>query len=326
MILVVGGAGYIGSHTVKKLVEKMDVIVLDNLSTGNRWAVNERAIFYEGDMGNEEDLEYIFKTYHVDAVIHFAANSLVGESVVDPLKYYRNNVSSTITLLHTMLKNNVKNIIFSSTAAAYGIPDDEVLTEETMANPINSYGRSKHMIEQIMEDFSNAYGLRYVVFRYFNAAGADFSSKIGENHDPETHLIPIVLQHLLGERENIFVFGTDYDTTDGTCIRDYIHVNDLAQAHIMALEAVLSGKVQSKIYNLGNGTGYSVNEIIRTCEEVTGRKANIVYTDRRVGDPARLIASSEKIYSDLGWRAEVNLFKIIESAWKWHQRSLTLKE
>lgn len=320
MILVVGGAGYIGSHTVKELVKEQEVVVLDNLSTGHRWAVDERAIFVEGDLGKEEDVEQIFSSYQIDAVMHFAANSLVGESVTNPMKYYKNNVGATLTLLTVMLKNNVKNFIFSSTAAAYGMPKDDMLTEASETCPINPYGRSKLMIEHILADYAQAYGLNYVVLRYFNAAGAHESASIGESHEPETHLIPIILQHLLGQCEKISVFGMDYDTTDGTCIRDYIHVTDLATAHILSLNTLLQGTIQTATYNLGNGMGYSVKEVIETCEKVTGRKAVIEYTDRRPGDPAQLIASSEKINQELGWKAEIKLPKIIESAWKWHQK------
>jgi UDP-glucose 4-epimerase len=320
MILVVGGAGYIGSHLVKELVEKEEVVVLDNLSTGHRAAVDSRAVFVEGDLGDEEDLDMIFKSYPIKAVMHFAAFSLVGESVVDPLKYYQNNVAATLTLLKVMMKNNVKNFIFSSTAATYGIPDVELIDETTPTRPINPYGHSKLMIEQILSDFSKSYGLQYVILRYFNAAGAHESAVIGESHDPETHLIPIVLQQLLGQREKVSVFGSDYDTADGTCIRDYIHVTDLASAHILALEALLTGKKSAKVYNLGNGLGYSVKEVIETCERVTGVEANIEMTDRRAGDPAMLVASSEKILSELGWKAERNLERIIADAWKWHQQ------
>ncbi len=318
MILVVGGAGYIGSHLVKELVEKEEVIVLDNLSTGHREAIDRRAIFVKGDLGNEEDLQMIFSSYPIKAVMHFAAFSLVGESVVDPLKYYQNNVAATLTLLNVMMKNNVKNFIFSSTAATYGIPNVEIIDEQTVTAPINPYGHSKLMIEQMLSDFSKAYGMRYVVLRYFNAAGAHKSSQIGESHDPETHLIPIILQQLLGQREKVSVFGADYDTPDGTCIRDYIHVTDLASAHILALEALLTEKKSTEIYNLGNGLGFSVKEVIETCERVTGVTANVEMTDRRAGDPARLVASSQKIYSDLGWKAERNLEQIISDAWKWH--------
>lgn len=321
MILVVGGAGYIGSHLVKELVEQKDVIVLDNLSTGHENLIDKRVRFVQGDLGNREILEQLFSEYPIEAVMHFAANSLVGESVQNPYKYYNNNVSNTLTLLDVMLKHGVKNFIFSSTAATYGIPDTDVIMEETVTNPINPYGRSKLMIEQILEDFHQAYGLNYVVLRYFNAAGAHVSGEIGENHDPETHLIPIVLEQLLGKRESISVFGTDYDTHDGTCIRDYIHVTDLANAHILSLNALLEEKLQKATYNLGNGKGYSVKEIINTCERVTGIEANVILSDRRPGDPATLVASSEKIYRELGWKAEYKLEDIIESAWKWHKYS-----
>lgn len=320
MILVVGGAGYIGSHLVKELVEKEEVVVLDNLATGHKEAVDSRAVFVKGDLGNVEDLESIFSKYPIKAVMHFAAYSLVGESVQDPYKYYENNVANTLTLLNIMLKHNVKNFIFSSTAATYGIPKEEIIIEKSETAPINPYGRSKLMVEQILADFHAAYGLHYVVLRYFNAAGAHVSGQIGENHDPETHLIPIILQQLLGERESISVFGTDYPTEDGTCIRDYIHVTDLANAHIAALDALLNGTKKAETYNLGNGVGYSVKQVIEMCEKVTGTKANVILGDRRAGDPARLVASSEKIFSELGWKAERGLETIIESAWKWHNK------
>ncbi len=319
MILVVGGAGYIGSHLVKELAEKEGVVVLDNLSTGHREAVDSRAIFVHGDLGNIDDLVMIFRSYPIKAVMHFAANSLVGESVVDPLKYYENNVAATLTLLKVMNKFHVKNFIFSSTAATYGIPTVEMIDETTLTAPINPYGQSKLMVEKILADFSKAYGLHYVVLRYFNAAGAHESAVIGESHDPETHLIPIVLQHLLGQRETVSVFGSDYATPDGTCVRDYIHVTDLAAAHILALEALLNEKKSAEVYNLGNGLGFSVKEVIETCEKVTGLKANVAMADRRAGDPARLVASSEKILTELGWKAERNLEQIISDAWRWHQ-------
>ncbi|UQZ76024.1 UDP-glucose 4-epimerase GalE [Niallia circulans] len=320
MILVVGGAGYIGSHLVKELVEKEEVVVLDNLATGHKEAVDSRAVFVKGDLGNVEDLESIFSKYPIKAVMHFAAYSLVGESVQDPYKYYENNVANTLTLLNVMLKHNVKNFIFSSTAATYGIPKEEIIVEKSETAPINPYGRSKLMVEQILADFHTAYGLHYVVLRYFNAAGAHVSGEIGENHDPETHLIPIILQQLLGERESISVFGTDYPTEDGTCIRDYIHVTDLANAHIAALDVLLNETKKAETYNLGNGVGYSVKQVIEMCEQVTGTKANVILGDRRAGDPARLVASSEKIFSELGWKAERGLETIIESAWKWHNK------
>lgn len=320
MILVIGGAGYIGSHLVKELVQTKDVLVLDNFSTGHRWAVHENATMIEGDMGDKDILENIFTHYPIEAVMHFAAYSLVGESVQEPGKYYQNNVAATLNLLEVMVKSNVKKIIFSSTAATYGIPEGPVITEETPTNPINPYGRSKLMMESIMKDFSKAYGLEYVILRYFNAAGADESAKIGEAHDPETHLIPLILQHLAGDRPSISIFGTDYDTPDGTCIRDYIHVTDLARAHILALDALLEGTKKNTIYNLGNGRGYSVREVIEACERITGKKANVTMAPPREGDPARLVASSEKISRELGWKARYSLDDIVESAWKWNKQ------
>ncbi|BCB05859.1 UDP-glucose 4-epimerase GalE [Bacillus sp. KH172YL63] len=324
MILVVGGAGYIGSHLVKELAEQNEVVVLDNLSTGHEYLIDQRVHFVQGDLGDRETLNQLFSNYPIKAVMHFAANSLVGESVQNPFKYYENNVSNTLTLLNVMLKHGVKKFIFSSTAATYGIPETDTITEETVTNPINPYGHSKLMVEQILEDLHQAYGLNYVVLRYFNAAGAHVSGEIGENHDPETHLIPIVLEQLLGKRESISVFGTDYDTHDGTCIRDYIHVTDLANAHILSLNALLEEKLQKATYNLGNGKGYSVKEIIDTCERVTGIEANVILSDRRPGDPAILVASSEKIYRELGWKTKYTLEDIIESAWKWHKSSMTI--
>lgn len=320
MILVVGGAGYIGSHLVKELIKTEDVVVLDNLSTGFRSLVDSRAVFVEGNLGDESVLDHVFAAYPIKAVMHFAANSLVGESVLDPYKYYQNNVGATLTLLNSMIKHNVKNFIFSSTAATYGIPNVDLIDEKQPTNPINPYGRSKLMIEQVLEDFSKAYELHYVVLRYFNAAGAHELAEIGESHNPESHLIPIILQHLLGQRDKISVFGTDYDTPDGTCIRDYIHVTDLANAHILALNALLNNTKSTATYNLGNGKGYSVKEVIETCEKVTGIKATIEYVDRRPGDPARLVASAGEIYGELGWQANFNLNDIISSAWKWHQK------
>ncbi|MCM3597516.1 UDP-glucose 4-epimerase GalE [Metabacillus idriensis] len=325
MILVIGGAGYIGSHVVKELLKTQEVVVLDNLSTGHRWAIDKRAIFVEGDLGNAEDLRLIFRTYSIKAVMHFAASSLVGESVINPIKYYMNNVSSTLTLLNTMLEFEVKKFIFSSTAATYGIPHVGIITEETATNPINPYGQSKLMVERILSDLATAQDLNYVVLRYFNAAGAYISGEIGEEHDPETHLIPIILQHLLGQRENISIFGSDYATQDGTCIRDYIHVTDLSIAHTLALEALLNGTKDTATYNLGNGHGYSVKEVVNMCEQVTGKKAKVLISARRAGDPARLVASSDKILKELGWKTEYTLEDIISTAWKWHQKRIPIK-
>ncbi len=323
MILVVGGAGYIGSHTVKELLDQgHEVVVFDNLSTGHRESVDERAIFEQGDLSKQADLDRVFSTYSIDAVMHFAAFSLVGESVKSPLKYYKNNVAATLLLLENMMKYKVMNFIFSSTAATYGIPETDLITESTNTNPINPYGRSKLMIEQMVKDFHDAYGLHYVILRYFNAAGAHVSAEIGEDHSPETHLIPLVLQHLLGKRETIAIFGTDYDTPDGTCIRDYIHITDLAEAHILAVKSLLDGTKEGETYNLGNGKGFSVKEIIETCERVTERKAKVVLADRRAGDPAQLVASSDKIRRELGWEAKFSLEAIIKTAWNWHSGHL----
>ncbi|WP_203339178.1 UDP-glucose 4-epimerase GalE [Planococcus beijingensis] len=319
-ILVCGGAGYIGSHTVKELVDTYEVVVLDNLTTGFESLIDERATFVKGDLGDGAVLDRIFTDHAIDAVFHFAANSLVGESVENPLKYYRNNVSATLVLLEKMIEHNVKRFIFSSTAATYGIPDTEMITEETANKPINPYGRSKLMVEQILADIAHVHDFQYVVLRYFNAAGAHESGTIGESHDPESHLIPIVLQHLLGQREKISVFGTDYDTADGTCVRDYIHVTDLARAHILSYEGMAKGEIANETYNLGNGAGYSVNEIIKACEAISKRQATIEYVDRRAGDPATLVASSTKIAAALGWKPAFDLEAIISSAWAWHSK------
>lgn len=323
MILVVGGAGYIGSHMTKALLgQNREVVVLDNLSTGIRQAVDERAVFIEGDLSDRDLLRVLFSKYNIDAVMHFAANSLVGESVTEPFKYYNNNVGKTIILLEEMKKAGISKFVFSSTAAVYGIPETEIIAESNLTKPINPYGRSKLMVEQVLEDAFKAYNLSYVTLRYFNAAGAIDTADIGEAHDPETHLIPIVLEHLRGKRESITVFGSDYDTKDGTCVRDYIHVNDLAAAHILALDAMLGGKVNRRIYNLGNGEGYTVKEVIETCERVTGIKANIIEGPKRAGDPATLVASSEKIQQELGWKPIYKLEEIVSSAWKWHNNRL----
>ncbi|QFF97994.1 UDP-glucose 4-epimerase GalE [Psychrobacillus glaciei] len=318
MILVVGGAGYIGSHFVEELIKEQEVLVLDNFSTGHKHLLNEKAQFIEGNLGDEQLLNDIFSNYKINAVIHFAASSLVGESVLNPMKYYENNVSATITLLKVMMEHHVKKFIFSSTAATYGIPTTDFITEETAINPINPYGKSKLMVEWMLEDFSKSYGLSYVILRYFNAAGAHVNGRIGENHSPETHLIPIVLEHLLGIRESISVFGNDYPTEDGTCIRDYIHVTDLANAHLLSLNALLENKIHTDVFNLGNGSGYSVMEVIKTCEDVTKKSASIVIEARRTGDPSRLVASSEKITATLGWKPVFDLVSIVETAWKWH--------
>lgn len=318
MILVVGGAGYIGSHFVEELVKERDVLVLDNLSTGFRRLVNKKALFIEGELGDQELLASIFQTYDIAAVVHFAAASLVGESVVNPKKYYDNNVVATLKLVNVMIAHNVKTIVFSSTAATYGITEEGAISEETAVEPINPYGRSKVMIEWILEDYHKSYGLNYVALRYFNASGAHENTHIGELHDPETHLIPIIMQHLLGERESVSIYGGDYPTEDGTCIRDYIHVTDLATAHILSLRSLLAGDVAAQIFNVGNGSGYSVKEVIRLCEEAAGRPATVVLEERREGDPARLVACNRKIEKWLGWCPRYKLTDIVRTAWKWH--------
>lgn len=318
MILVVGGAGYIGSHVVKELLDQnKKVVILDNLSTGFQFAVDSRAVFVQGELGDENILRSIFTNHKISAVMHFAANSLVGESVVNPMKYYLNNVSATLTLLSVMIEHQVNSFVFSSTAATYGLVQEAFITEKTPVQPINPYGHSKLMIEQILSDLHQANGLNYVTLRYFNAAGAHPDQTIGENHNPETHLIPIILQHLNGRRESITVYGQDYDTNDGTCIRDYIHVCDLADAHILALDGLLSNTITEEVFNLGNGKGYSVKEIIQVSEKVTGRKADVLLGIRREGDPAQLVASSKKIHTALGWVPKYSLNEIIQHAWNY---------
>ncbi len=318
-ILVTGGAGYIGSHVVKELLEtEHNVITYDSLQKGHKEAVLGGE-FVKGNLADKERLDQTFKDYNIDAVIHLAADSLVGESMEKPAKYYRNNLVNGLNLLDVMIKNDVKNIVFSSTAATYGDVKEMPITEDLPKEPTNVYGRSKLFFEKVMKDYDDAYGLRYVSLRYFNASGADESGKIGEDHDPESHLIPIVLEKALGVREDLAIFGTDYPTRDGTCVRDYIHVNDLAQAHILAVEALEDGK-ESSIYNLGNGDGYSVKEVIETASEVVGSKIEAAEGDRRPGDPATLIASSDKIRDELGWNPQYgDLKKIIQTAWNWHK-------
>ena len=317
-ILVVGGAGYIGAHMVRQLVNgQFDVVVLDNLSTGSRKLV-QTVEFIQGNLGDSDLLDRLFAEQAFDAVMHFAAFSQVGESMHQPLLYYRNNLAETVALLDAMVRHDVKRFIFSSTAAVYGEPVTIPIAEDHPCAPTNPYGNTKLAVERMLADCDAAYGLKSAVLRYFNAAGADESGEIGELHDPETHLIPIVLRAAEGQIDHIRVFGTDYPTTDGTCIRDYVHVNDLAQAHLLALDALLDGG-RSAIYNLGSSSGYSVREVIRKAEGVTGKKIPVVEAPRRPGDPAVLVASSEKIKRQLGWTpAYDNLEKIIQTAWNWH--------
>lgn len=318
-ILVAGGAGYIGSHTVKYLLKNnYNVVVVDNLVYGHREAVLTEN-FEKVDLKDKEALDKVFKKYSIDAVIHFAAYTYVGESVTSPQKYYWNNVVNTLNLLDVMIENNVKNIVFSSTCATYGEPKYTPIDEKHSQMPINPYGKTKFMMEQIMSDYDRAYDLKYAALRYFNAAGCDAEGQLGESHDPETHLIPLVLKAIKGERDNITVFGTDYETPDGTCVRDYIHVEDLADAHMKAVEKIFETN-QSYCINLGTGIGTSVKEIIDAAEEVTGKKVPVVYGQRREGDPAKLYAANQKSKEVLGWDPKYTEIKdIIKTAWIWEQ-------
>lgn len=318
-ILVTGGAGYIGSHTVLFLLEQGEqVIVLDNLQKGHAGALSD-VTFYHGDIRDDQLLDTIFTTHSIDTVIHFAANSLVGESVKRPIEYYENNVIGTHTLLKKMLEHDVKKIVFSSTAATYGEPVQIPIQESDPTIPTNPYGETKLAIEKMFHWCQEAYGLQYVCLRYFNAAGADPNGRIGEDHSPESHLIPIVLQVALGQRERIAIFGDDYQTEDGSCIRDYIHVMDLANAHYLACEH-LRKDGQSGSFNLGNGKGFSVKEVIEVCRQVTGHPIPAEIAPRRSGDPASLIASSEKAQTILGWEPKYpSLETMVEHAWNWHK-------
>ena len=319
-ILVCGGAGYIGSHAVHQLIAGgEDVVIIDNLQTGHRSALNPAAKFYEGDIRNPDILDRIFSENKIDAVIHFAANSLVGESVEKPLKYFNNNVYGMQILLESMVKNGVDKIVFSSTAATYGEPVKIPIEENDPTVPTNPYGESKLTMEKMMKWVSRANNVRFVSLRYFNAAGAIEDGSIGEDHNPETHLIPLILQVPLGKRDHITVFGEDYPTPDGTCLRDYIHVIDLADAHILALHYLRDGG-ESNIFNLGNGQGFSVKEMIVAAEKVTGQKIKTEIGARRAGDPAQLIASSDKAKSVLHWNPKfTNVEDVIATAWKWHK-------
>lgn len=317
MILITGGAGYIGSHCVLDLVRAgYECVVLDNLSEGHEEALQTKN-FCRAELGNIYEIREVFKKYPIEAVIHFAAYAYVGESVTNPQKYYYNNVVNTLNLLNVMLENNVKKIVFSSTCATYGNPEYVPIDEKHSQKPINPYGATKLMIERILQDYDKAYDLRYVALRYFNAAGADPEANIGESHSPEPHLIPLVLQTALGTRDCIKVFGDDYDTPDGSCIRDYIHVNDLASAHRLAVKKLLDGE-ESDIYNLGIGKGYSVKEIIEKSEEITDKAINKEISERREGDPPRLVADNKKAIEKLGWNPQfVEIEDIIKTAWNW---------
>jgi UDP-glucose 4-epimerase len=326
MILVTGGAGYIGSHANKELnLAEYETVVLDNMSYGHedflKWGEYENV-----DLGDLKLLRNVFSKYEIDAVMHFAAFTYVGESVEDPQKYYLNNLRNTLNLLQVMNEFEVKKLIFSSTCATYGNPQKIPITESHPQNPINPYGKGKFMVEKILEDYSTAYGLRYVSLRYFNAAGADPEGDVGERHNPETHLIPLILDAASGKREDIKIFGTDYPTADGTCIRDYIHVTDLAAAHIKSLKYLESGKM-SEIFNLGNGNGFSVKEVIEEARKVTGRTIKATETERRPGDPPILVGSSEKAHKILKWQPKYgDLTQIIKTAWEWYKKDNKIGE
>lgn len=319
-ILVLGGAGYIGSHTVCELIAAgRDVVVADNLLTGFREAVHPKARFYQVDIRNKAELDHLFEQEQIDGVIHFAASSQVGESMSNPLKYYDNNLCGTTVLLRSMVEHGIDKIVFSSTAATYGEPERIPICEGDATVPTNCYGETKLAMEKLMRWTSRAHGLRYVALRYFNACGAHPDGHIGEAHNPETHLIPLILQVPNGQREKISIFGDDYPTKDGTCVRDYIHVNDLAQAHILALDYLMQGG-ENNVFNLGNGVGFTVKEVIDVARKVTGHPIPAEICPRRAGDPAQLVASSEKARTVLGWKPQyADLETIVSTAWNWHK-------
>lgn len=319
-VLVVGGAGYIGSHCVRQLSEAGHrPVVVDNLVFGHRGAVEPDVPFYDGDLGNEGLMSAIMKREAIDVVMHFAAFAYVGESVTDPIKYYDNNVVKPLALLQAMLANGVTKFVFSSTCATYGVPERLPITEDLPQAPINPYGQTKLDMERLLLNVARAHGLSFSSFRYFNAAGAAKDGSIGEDHKPETHLIPLVIDAATGRRENIAIFGTDYDTPDGTCLRDYIHVDDLSRAHIASFDK-LAEPGTSLFYNLGTGTPTSVREVIDAVEKVTGKTVPAVVTDRRAGDPPALYADSSKAQSELGWKIEYpDIESTVETAWAWHR-------
>ena len=320
-VLVCGGAGYIGSHINKELNRQgYETVVFDNLIYGHREAV-KWGTFVQGDLADISAIEAVFESFKIEAVFHFAAYAYVGESVSEPEKYYYNNVVNTLNLLKVMRRHGCDRIIFSSTCATYGEPERVPITEDMPQNPINPYGMTKLTVERIFKDYSRAYGLRFAVLRYFNAAGADPESEIGESHDPETHIIPLILDAASRKRENVKVFGTDYDTPDGSCIRDYIHVTDLASAHLLALRYLENGG-GSDFFNLGNEKGTSVLELVESAKRVTGKDFTVVLTDRRPGDPAKLVGSSEKAKKVLGWKPVYSdIDVIVRDAWNWHEKA-----
>lgn len=317
-ILVAGGAGYIGSHMVALLVKRgYEVVVADNLRTGHWQSVKGARRLYVGDLRDAAFLNRVFGENHIDGVINFAAFSLVGESVTDPLKYYENNVEGAVSLLSAMRAHGVDKIVFSSTAATYGEPEKQPIEESDRTEPTNPYGATKLAIENMLKWCDRAYGIHYVALRYFNAAGSDTEAGIGEDHDPESHLIPLVMKTALGQRDHIGIYGEDYPTPDGTCVRDYIHVKDLAQAHLLALEYLARGG-ESDVFNLGSGNGYSVRQIIGTARRITGREIRATAEPRRGGDPSILIASNKKAAERLGWHPALGLDQIVSDAWAWH--------
>lgn len=319
--LVIGGAGYIGSHLVKALIEQQEqVVIIDNLSAGSASAVLGGELIVH-DFDDREFLDSLFSKNRFDGVFHFASQIVVSESVKDPGKYYRANTAATLTLLEAMRDHKVGPLVFSSTAAVYGEPSYTPINEQHPTNPLNPYGRSKLMVEHMLADFASAYGQKYIALRYFNAAGADPQARIGERHDPETHLIPLALQAISGKRPPLQLFGQDYDTPDGTCIRDYIHVDDLASAHILAINHLNNGG-ESGVFNLGSNHGYSVNEVIQTAARVTGKDVPLTYAPRRAGDPASLVADASLAKKTLGWQPKyTDLNQIIQHAWAWEQAS-----
>jgi UDP-glucose 4-epimerase len=318
-VLVTGGAGYIGSHAVKELVKDHEVIVYDSLELGNKEFIDEKALFIQGGLSDTEKLDSLFKENNIDIVMHFANYALVGESVENPSKYFENNLVNGLNLLDSMVKNNINKIIFSSSCAVYGSPKEIPIVEKHTLNPINSYGESKMVFERVLRYYDTAYNLKSISLRYFNVGGASLDNSIGEKHQNETHLIPIILDVALDKRENIKIFGDDYDTKDGTCIRDFVHVVDIAKAHLDALN-YLEKNMKTKSYNVGTGQGYSVKEVIDLCKQITKKEINVVVDKRREGDPSMLVADPKRFKEEVGWKEQFNINEMIEHAWNWHQK------